>query len=235
MPSVFTVTPPFFEIGPKAYLYGDKVVALAQAADSLAAEYAVQIFFTPQAVDIYRVAHATSNICVFAQHMDALPVGRGVGSTLPEAVAAAGAKGVLLNHAEKPLPLDLIALTIQRAREVGLATMVCAGNLEETRHVAALKPDVLLAEAPELIGTGKREDDDDQVIRRINEEVRCIAPQVKVLHGAGITNEQDVYRIMRAGAEGTGSTSGILKAADPYLMMEKMIRAVRQGWDETHT
>jgi len=211
------------------------VVALAQAADSLAAEYAVQIFFTPQAVDIYRVAHATSNICVFAQHMDALPVGRGVGSTLPEAVAAAGAKGVLLNHAEKPLPLDLIALTIQRAREVGLATMVCAGNLEETRHVAALKPDVLLAEAPELIGTGKREDDDDQVIRRINEEVRCIAPQVKVLHGAGITNEQDVYRIMRAGAEGTGSTSGILKAADPYLMMEKMIRAVRQGWVETHT
>ncbi len=211
------------------------MVALAQAADSLAAEYAVQIFFTPQAVDIYRVAHATSNICVFAQHMDALPVGRGVGSTLPEAVAAAGAKGVLLNHAEKPLPLDLIALTIQRAREVGLATMVCAGNLEETRHVAALKPDVLLAEAPELIGTGKREDDDDQVIRRINEEVRCIAPQVKVLHGAGITNEQDVYRIMRAGAEGTGSTSGILKAADPYLMMEKMIRAVRQGWVETHT
>lgn len=235
MPSVFTVTPPFFEIGPKAYLYGDKVVALAQVADSLAAEYAVQVFFTPQAVDIYRVAHATSNICVFAQHMDALPVGRGVGSTLPEAVAAAGAKGVLLNHAEKPLPLDLIALTIQRAREVGLATMVCAGNLEETRHVAALKPDVLLAEAPELIGTGKREDDDDQVIRRINEEVRCIAPQVKVLHGAGITNEQDVYRIMRAGAEGTGSTSGILKAADPYLMMEKMIRAVRQGWVETHT
>ncbi len=234
MPAAFSVTAPFFEIGPKAYLYGDAVVALAQAADALAAEYRVQVFFTPQAVDLYRVAHATQNICVFAQHMDALPVGRGIGATLPEAVAAAGAKGVLLNHAEKPLPLALIDLTMQRAREVGLATMVCAGNLEETRQIAALAPQVLLAEAPELIGTGKREDDDAQAIRRINEEVRRIAPQVKVLHGAGITDEQDVYRIMLAGAEGTGSTSGILKAADPYRMMEKMIRAVRQGWDETH-
>ena len=35
----------------------------------------------------------------FAQHMDYLPVGRGLGS-VSEAVKAAGAVGVMLNHAE---------------------------------------------------------------------------------------------------------------------------------------
>jgi triosephosphate isomerase len=33
--------------------------------------------------------------------MDPLPIGKGNGTVLPEAVKAAGAVGVLLNHAEK--------------------------------------------------------------------------------------------------------------------------------------
>jgi triosephosphate isomerase len=33
--------------------------------------------------------------------MDSLPIGRGIGSVLPEALKGDGAVGVLLNHAEK--------------------------------------------------------------------------------------------------------------------------------------
>ena len=77
------------------------------------------------------IASKVEHLLVFAQHMDALKVGRGVGSVLPEAVKAAGANGVLLNHAEKPLAFEIIQETVQRADEVGLATLVCAGDLDQ--------------------------------------------------------------------------------------------------------
>src|SRR5450759_932536 len=125
------ITPPFFEIGPKAYLFGKEVLKLARHADRMSAKYHIQIIFTPQYVDIPILARAAKNLLVFAQHMDSLPVGRGVGSVLPEAVKAAGAVGVLLNHAEKKLPMKELENTIRRADEVGLASMACADTLEE--------------------------------------------------------------------------------------------------------
>lgn len=234
MLQALNLTPPFFEIGPKAYLFGQKVVDLARWADEVSAKYNVQIIFTPQAVDLYRVAQVTRNLLVFAQHMDALQVGRGIGSVLPEAVKETGAVGVLLNHAEKPLSIEIIEQTIMRADEVRLASMVCAGNLKEVNAIARLKPNIILAEASDLIGTGKRDESDQNAIGVINRMVWDINPEIKVLHGAGITDEKDVYRIMMAGAQGTGSTSGILMAADPYVMLEKMIKSVREAWDLTH-
>ncbi len=51
--------------------------------------------WSPQYSDIYRVAEATEKVLVFAQHMDSLPIGRGLGAVLPEAVKAAGAVGVM--------------------------------------------------------------------------------------------------------------------------------------------
>jgi triosephosphate isomerase len=229
-----TITPPFFEIGPKAYLYGKKVLKLALHADGLSQEFGVQIIFTPQYVDIPLIARRVQHLLVFAQHMDALAVGRGVGSVLPEALKAAGAKGVLLNHTEKPLAHETICDTIQRADEVGLATLVCAGDIEQVRKVAALRPNILLAESPALIGTGRRLENDREEIERINQAVREVDPDVLVLHGAGISDEKDVYRIIASGAQGTGSTSGIILAEDPLMMLTKMIRAVREAWEKYH-
>ncbi len=230
----FEITPPFFEIGPKAYLYGDAVLALARHADALSRKYAVQVILTPQYVDISAVACEVKSVLVFAQHMDYLPVGRGIGSVLPEAVKAAGAAGVLLNHAEKKLSREDLERTMQRADEVGLATMVCADNLQEAIAIARLRPNIIIAEAPELIGVGKRAEDDREVIARINRAVWDIDPQIRVLHGAGISSGQDVYDIIAAGAQGTGSTSGIIKASDPLAMTEEMLRSVRMAWDATH-
>ena len=230
----FDIKPPFFEIGPKAFLYGKKVLDLACHAEAISQKYQVPIIFTPQSVDIFQVARACPRLLVFAQHMDALPVGRGVGSVLPEAVKESGAVGVLLNHAEKPLSLDVIEATIRRADEVGLATLVCAGSMREVKAIAGMTPNIVLAEAPELIGTGVRGSDDQKAIGLINEAVRQINPAIHVLHGAGITDEKDVYEIIRLGAEATGSTSGIIKANDPVDMLERMIKAVREAWNLSH-
>jgi triosephosphate isomerase len=228
------LSPPFFEIGPKAYLYGEEVLRLAQFADKMSEKYSVQIIFTPQYVDIPLISRGTKNLLVFAQHMDPIEVGRGIGSVLPEAIKAAGAVGVLLNHAEKPLPFDIIQKTVRRADEVGLATMVCAGNSTEVERIAQLNPNIILAESPELIGVGKREASDQKAVQTINALVWGINPNILVLHGAGISCGKDVFDIIALGAQAAGSTSGIIKAEDPLFMVEEMIRSVREAWNLTH-
>jgi triosephosphate isomerase len=234
MYSGFEIMPPFFEIGPKAYLYGQDVLDLALHADKISAKYHVPIIFDPQYVDIPILARATKHLLIFAQHMDSLEVGRGVGSVLPEAVKAAGAVGVLLNHIEKRLSKEELQRTIRRADEVGLASMACADDLEDAAAIARMAPNILIAESPNLIGVGKRGEGDRETIAHINEAVWQINPAIRVLHGAGISCGQDVYDIIAAGAQATGSTSGIIKAQDPFAMLEEMIRSVRLAWDKTH-
>jgi len=83
--------------------------------------------------------------------MDSLPIGRGLGSVLPEAVKAAGAVGVMLNHMEKRISLAELNKTIKRADEVGLATMVCADTVQEAAAIAHLGPNIIVAENPNLL------------------------------------------------------------------------------------
>ena len=228
------ITPPFFEIGPKAYLYGKDVLKLACHADKVSKKYAVQVIITPQYVDIPILAREMENVLVFAQHMDSLEAGRGVGSVLPEALKAAGAVGVLLNHAEKRLSKDELERTIRRADNVGLATMACADTIEDAAVIAHMEPNIIIAESPALIGGGKRDAHDQLAIGRINKTVWEINPEIRVLHGAGISSGRDVYDIMATGAQGAGSTSGIILANDPCAMLEDMVRSVREAWDDTH-
>ena len=100
-----TIKAPFFEIGPKSYLFGDDVVELAKAADAAAERYDVDIIFTTPLIELRRVKDATHRIHVFAPHMDPLHPGRGLADVLPESLKAAGAEGVMLNHCEKPLTI----------------------------------------------------------------------------------------------------------------------------------
>jgi triosephosphate isomerase len=228
------ITPPFFEIGPKAYLYGREVLKLARHADKTGKKYDVQMIITPQYVDIPMLARELENVLVFAQHMDSLEVGRGVGSVLPEALKAAGAVGVMLNHAEKRLSNDELKRAIKRADQIGLATMVCADTLEDSAVIAQMEPNIIIAESPDLIGVGGRDEKDRLAIRCINETVWKINPDICVLHGAGIRCARDVYDVIKAGAQGTGSTSGIILSNDPFGMVEEMARSVREAWDITH-
>lgn len=100
-----TITPPFFEIGVKNYLYGDAVLALAEAADRCAEEHDVDVLFIAPYADIRRVAERTSRLVVLAPYMDTLRPGRGMADVLPESLRAAGAHGVVVNHVERPMSL----------------------------------------------------------------------------------------------------------------------------------
>lgn len=227
----FKLGKPFFEFGPKLYLYGDAILDLALHADRLAEKYGVDIICTVQYTDIERIASRVKKLRVFAQHMDPFPVGRGVGGVLAEALKFAGAQGVLLNHAERPLSNEVLKKTIRRADEVGLASLVCAGDADECVRVAALGPDIILAESPALIGAGQRGENDEAEIKAINRAVAQIG-DFPILHAAGITDETDVYNVIRAGADGTGSTSGVINADDPKKMLSLMIEAVHTAYME---
>ena len=227
-----TINTPFFEIGPKSYLYGDDILDLAKAADAASAKYGVDIIFTCPVVDIRRVAESTSHIHVFAPHMDPIYPGRGLADTLPESLVAAGATGVMLNHVEKPLAFDVLAETIKRADEVGLLSIVCADSMADASKIAALNPDIIVAEPSELIGTGVSVG--PEYVEAATKCVKSVNPNILVLTAAGISNGTDVYNTIIAGADATGSSSGVAKAADRAAMVDEMIAAVRKAWDERH-
>ncbi len=227
--SGFHIRAPFFEIGPKAYLFGEDIVNLALAADEAAIRYDVDIIFTAPFVSIEAIARSTKRIHIFAPHMDPISPGRGVADILAEALRAAGAVGVMLNHSEKPLSLSIMKRSIDRADEVGLATIVCADSVAEAQAIACLSPNIIVAEPSDLIGTGQISD--MAYVRESIRLIKAINPDIKVLQAAGISSGLDVYRIISAGAEATGSSSGIATAPDRAAMVDEMIRAVREAWD----
>ena len=224
--------PPFFEIGPKNYLFGDDILDLARIADEAAAKYDVRVIYTTPYADIRRVAESVKNLKVFAPHMDDIPVGRGLACVLGESLKAAGADGVMLNHAERPLPASTLVRTINRARELGLMSIVCADSMAETRAVAEMHPDLMVTEPTELIGTGKAAD--LSYVKTSVEAITKIDSNIGILVGGGISNGTDVYNTIMAGADATGSSSGIVKAADPGAMVDEMLQALRQAWDDRH-
>lgn len=219
---------PFFIFNPKSYLYGKELLELAVEADKLAEEYTdIQVFVTCPYADLLNVAQHTKNITVTAQHIDGLVPGRGIGHVLPESVYEAGARATFLNHAERPLKLNELVKSINRAKELGIKTIVCADSLQEARAIAILNPDCILCEPTELIGTGMTSDDD--YIKSTNKAIKDINQNISIMQAAGISTGEDVYKTILMGADGTGCTSGIVKAKNPKQMLREMINAVHEA------
>ena len=227
-----TIKAPFFEIGPKSYLYGQDVIDLAIAADRASEKYDVDIIFTTPVVEIANVKRATKRLHVFAPHMDPLRPGRGLADILPESLAAAGAEGVMLNHVEKQVGVAVLKETIARAEEVGLTTIVCADSEVEATMIAHLHPDIIVAEPSSLVGTGVAPG--PEYVAAAVDSVRTVDPDILVLVAAGISGPEDVYNMIRSGADATGTSSAVAKAADRAAMVDAMIGAVRKAWDERH-
>ncbi|MCD7830612.1 MAG: triose-phosphate isomerase [Clostridiales bacterium] len=225
-----TVKTPFLFVNPKSYLYGSQSLSLALAADQLAQETGVQIFFTCPYADLRLIAEHTQHIIVTAQNMDSLTPGRGMGAILPESLVEAGAKAVVLNHAENQKTVAELYACICRARELNLITIVCADSVTEAKAVAELGVDVILAEPTELIGTGTTADDAYTI--QATRAIKAVDPDVKVMIASGITTAEDCYKVVYLGADGTGSTSGIVKAPDPALRVKEMVHAILQAMED---
>lgn len=218
------VRTPFLIVNPKSYLYGKESLKLAQAADKTAAETGLPIYFTCPFADIRYIKENTSHVIVTAQHMESLRPGRGMGHVLPESLKEAGAEATFLNHAENSMTVAELCKTIARAKELGIQTIVCADSVAEAVAIAKFAPDILLCEPTDLIGTGKVAG--DSYIHESVSQIRAVDPDVKVMIASGITTADDVYNVVRLGADGTGATSGILNAPDPAVRIQEMAEAI---------
>ncbi len=222
---------PYFEIGTKNYIYGDTVLQYAKAADAAAEKYDIDVLFITPAVEIRRVVENTKHLIVLAPYMDTLRPGRGMADILPEALKAAGAKGVVINHCEKPMSLPQMKKTIDRARELDFLVFACADTIEEAKAIAQLHPDIINPEPSQIIGGGNGVSPMDYVKDSIK-VIKEIYPDILVEQAAGITNGQQVYDFIMAGSEAAGAASGIMNAADPIAMIDEMIAATRRAADD---
>ena len=222
---------PYFEIGTKNYIYGDKVLEYAIAADKAAEKYDIDVLFICPAVEIRRVCENTKNLIVLAPYMDTLRPGRGMADVLPEGLKAAGAKGVVINHCEKPMSLPQMKATIDRARELDFLVFACADTLAEAKAIAQLHPDIINPEPSEIIGGGNGVSPMAYVKDSIR-VIKDIYPDIMVEQAAGITNGQQVYDFIMAGSEAAGAASGIMNAEDPLAMIDEMIAATRRAADD---
>ena len=226
------IKPPFFELGPKSYMYGDSVVELARVADEAARKFDIRVIFSSPFLSAEKIVRAVKNIYVFAPYMDDVTVGRGVGKIIPEALKEIGISGICLNHVERPITLATLINLINRARNIGLYTDVCASSMQEIRAVATLNPNIIIAEPTELIGSG--ESADLTYIKASVKAVESINPNISVLIGAGISSGEDVYKCIYNGADATGCSSSIFTAPDPELKIYEFFGAVRQAWNDRH-
>jgi len=225
-----TIRAPFFETSVKNYIYGDAVLDYARAADAAAKEFDIDVIFVAPYTEIRRVSENTDRIIVFAPYMDALRPGRGLTEILPEALQAAGAKGVVLNHSERPMTLNDLKKTIDRANELDMLTFVCADTVAEAQAIAHLHPDIMNPEPTELIGSGQVSD--MRYVKEVIDAVKAIDPYILVEQAAGITTARQVYDFIMAGSEAAGSASGILNSTDPHALLNEMVHSVRMAKDE---
>ncbi len=221
---------PFFETSVKNYIYGDAVFEMALAADRAAKEYDVDVLFISPYTEIRRIAEHTDRLIILAPYMDTLRPGRGMADVLPEALKAAGAQGVVLNHCERPMTLTQIKTCIDRANELDMLSFVCADTIAEARAIAQLHPDIINPEPTELIGSGNASD--MSYVKEAIEAVKVIDPNIMVEQAAGITTAQQIYDFIMAGSEAAGSASGIIRSANPHALLNEMVSYVKKARED---
>jgi triosephosphate isomerase len=219
---------PLIIINFKTYAEGTnkKALKLAKIAENINAQTKIFIAVAAQFTDIGLIAKSV-NIPVFAQHIDPISYGSHTGHILPEAIRDAGATGTLINHSEKRISINDVELAVNRARKIGLISVVCADTPESTCKVALLQPDIVAIEPPELIGTGiPVSKAKPEIVRETVKLVREVNSTVPILCGAGITKGDDVATALRLGTEGVLIASGIVKAKDPLSALQNIVQAM---------
>ena len=209
----------------KAYKegFGKRALELAKIAEDVASRCDEYIGIAVSFLDLPVIAREV-NIDVYAQHVDAVGFGSHTGRINAEMIAEYGAKGSLINHSERRLKLADIEYNVAKLRELGLTSVVCTNNVPTTAAAAALNPDFVAVEPPELIGSGipvsKAE---PEVVENSVKAAKNVNREVRVLCGAGITTHEDYVKALELGAEGVLLASGIVKAEDQKRALEELV------------
>ncbi len=194
---------------------GQSGVELTKIFESVAHVTQVKIIPTVQATDIKEIVSSTT-LEVWAQKVDGVEFGAHTGSIVPEAVLEDGAMGTFLNHSEAKFEsFEELGKALDRAKEVGLKTLIFAKDLEELKNICSLTPNYIAYEPPELIGSVNTSVAvaKPEIIRQACEIAKTAA--IPLIVGAGVHSENDVRRCLELGAVGVAVASDIMKSVDP--------------------
>ena len=202
---------------------GNGAHRIARAAREVMDESGVTIALAPLYIDIHPINHHY-DIPVFAQHVDPVEPGAHTGRMPLAAIKSAGAIGSLVNHSEYRLNIADIEKNVSALKSAGLLSCVCSNNVATTAALAALGPDYVAIEPPELIG-GKISvsEANPDIITGSVDIVRKINPAVKVLTGAGIHSGKCVKTAVELGTDGVLLASSVVKAEDPAAVLRDLV------------
>ena len=187
----------------------------------------VKIIPVVQVADIREVVSSVS-VEVWTQKIDPVTYGVHTGSVLPESVLEDGARGTLLNHSENRfIDFDTLAKEHDRAREVGLKTLIFAKDIDELTKVSSLNPDFISYEPPALIGSK------DISVATAEPEIITLASEVSkktgipLIVGAGVHSAVDIKKCLELGAVGVAVASGVMNATDPKKVLMDLVEGFK--------
>lgn len=203
---------------------GKNAEKLVKMFEVVAKKYSnIKICVAPQAADIYRLSKITKKIIILGQHADSVE-GQFTGHTSLLSLKESGAKGVILNHSEKQIPIKEIESTLRKAKDLGMKVIICAKNDNLGVAVSRLKPDYVAIEPPELIGGNiSVSKANPNLIRKSFENIKS-----RLIVGAGVKNQEDVRIAVKLGAIGILVASGVVLSKNP----EKVLEDLCQGFSK---
>lgn len=194
---------------------GEKAITMAKLVEEVSKETGIKIVSVVQPMDVREVVLELSTD-VWSQKVDAVEFGAHTGSILPESVVDDGAIGTVLNHSEDRFPdFQTLSKAHERAKEVGLKTLIFAKDIEELEKVASLKPDYISYEPPTLIGSK------DVSVATAEPDIIAKASliskkyNIPLIVGAGVHSAIDVKKCLELGAVGVAVASDVMNAVDP--------------------
>lgn len=206
---------------------GPAALELAKLCEMVSHETGASVVIAPPSFDLSLVARSV-NIPVFAQHLDSAASGATTGHLTVENARASGAQGTLVNHSERRLKIAEIHEVIDRCRSSGLATIVCTNNLAVSRACAAMVPDFVAIEPPELIGGDVSVTTaNPSIVSETVDAIKAIDKRVGVLCGAGVKNGVDVAKALELGTDGVLLASGVTKARDKRAVLLDLVSGLK--------
>jgi triosephosphate isomerase (TIM) len=202
---------------------GSRAHMIAQAAELVAKESGVTIGIAPTFIDLHPIAHHFA-IPVYAQHVDGTEPGAHTGHITADAIKAAGAAGSLVNHSERRLTLADIEASVRALQAQKMSAVVCTNNETTSAAAAALSPEYVAIEPPELIGSGVSVSKaNPEIIKRSVATVHAVNLKVRVLTGAGIQSGECVKIAVDLGTDGVLLASSVVKAKDPGAVLRDLV------------
>ena len=215
-----------FIINLKNYLEiaGHNTIKIVKDAEKVSQILNVEIIISPPQPYLALITTQT-NLKVISQHIDVKKPGSTTGFYIPEIIEKIGAHGSLINHSEHVLKKDEIKRSIEKLKELNMASYVCVKTSKELEEIISFGPDFIAIEPPELIGTKKSISSEKPSLIKECYDILKGYQKTQLICGAGINKKDDIEIALENGASGVLVSSSITKSNDWYSKIFELASA----------